>query len=273
MNNSMITAMVSMSSMQQRLDMLADNIANIDTVGYKRKEVSFHDTLTAVLQQSSDFELPGRATPLGFNMGFGSRIGNVTLNLSQGSIKDTGNMTDLAIQGDGLFEVVTPDGVTAYTRAGGFHIQPNPEDTDTAHLVTSQGNYLVNTDGERVTIPVNSTLHIDAQGNIRAIVGETETAAGQIRLVKAMRPEGLVQKDGGLFILAPGAILDEVVSTLDNLPENQQPTIRQMALESSNVDLVNEITELTQVQRAYQLAARALTSSDTMMNLANNLRG
>ncbi|MNJ58896.1 Flagellar basal-body rod protein FlgG [compost metagenome] len=88
-----------------------------------------------------------------------------------------------------------------------------------------------------------------------------------------LRPEALEQKDGNLFVLAPGAVIEEVLTATSELPQNEQASIRQGALESSNVDLANEMAEMMQVQRAYQLAARALTSSDTMMNLANNLRG
>ncbi|WP_019635584.1 flagellar hook-basal body protein [Paenibacillus fonticola] len=273
MNNSMITAMVSMSGIQQRLDLIADNIANINTVGYKRKEASFEDTLTSVMQQSSDFQLPGRATPLGFNMGFGSRMGEVTLNFTQGSLQETGNMMDLAIQGNALFEILTPDGVRAYTRAGDFHIQPNPVDGETAFIVNNQGHLLLNSEGAPIEVPAGSTLSIDGEGNITAVVGTTETAAGRIGLVTPLRPEALEQKDGNLFVLAPGAVIEEVLTATSELPQNEQASIRQGALESSNVDLANEMAEMMQVQRAYQLAARALTSSDTMMNLANNLRG
>ncbi|GJM82983.1 hypothetical protein HMSSN139_54790 [Paenibacillus sp. HMSSN-139] len=123
MNNTIISAMVSMSGIQQRLDLLADNIANVDTAGYKRKQANFEDTLTRVQQQTSDLNLPGRATPSGFNLGFGSRMSQVTVNYTQGPIKETGNPTDLAIEGNAMFSVLTPDGVVAYTRGGDFHVQ------------------------------------------------------------------------------------------------------------------------------------------------------
>ncbi|MGG6312625.1 flagellar hook-basal body protein [Paenibacillus macerans] len=273
MNNSVISAMVSMSGIQQRLDLLADNIANVDTVGYKRKEANFEDTLTRVQQQTSDLNLPGRASPSGFNLGFGSRMSNVTVNYVQGSIKETGNPTDLAIEGNALFSVLTPDGVVAYTRAGDFHVQPDPDDTEAAFLVNNQGYVVLNADGDPITFPSNATLSVDGQGNLRATNGEGVTEAGRIAMLTPRRPEALEQRDGNLFVLAPGAVAGDVIVDTLALPQEQQASLRQGALEGSNVNLTDEMAEMVQVQRAYQLAARALTSGETMMGLANNLRG
>lgn len=273
MNNSMISAMVSMGGIQQRLDMISDNIANLDTVGYKRKEATFEDTLTAVQQQISDLKLPGRVTPLGFNLGFGSNMAGVSINFERGSIKETGNSTDLAIEGNALFTVLTPEGEKAYTRAGDFHIQPDPADPDSAYLVTNQGYVVLNAEGDPVKVPAKSKLAIDDKGNIRATVGSTVTDAGRIALMTPKRPDGLEQKDGNLFMLAPGAAENAVMVDTTTLPEKEQAHIRQGALEASNVSLTDSMTDMMQVQRAYQLSARALTSSERMMELANNLRG
>ncbi|MFD3259332.1 flagellar hook-basal body protein [Paenibacillus lentus] len=272
MNNSMISAMVSMNGIQQRLDLIADNMANVNTVGYKRKEAAFQDTLNSVMQQSSDFQLAGRATPLGVNMGFGSRMSELSVNYTQGTMKETGNMTDLAIQGNAMFQVLTQNGEIGYTRAGNFNIQPNPEDPGVGYLMTALGNPVLDSDGELIEVPSGSTLHIDGAGNIIAIDGTTETEVGRIGLVTPLRPDSLIQKDSNLFVLPPGEREGVIMATSD-LAQEEQATIRQGVLENSNVDLANEMAEMMKVQRAYQLAARALTSSDTMMNLANNLRG
>ncbi|MDQ0089856.1 flagellar basal-body rod protein FlgG [Paenibacillus anaericanus] len=273
MNNSMISAMVSMSGIQQRLDLIADNMANMDTTGYKRKESSFEDTLTRVKEQSSEFKLDGRATPSGFNLGFGSQATTATLNFAQGSIVDTGNLTDLAIEGNGLFAIEAAGGVKGYTRAGDFHIQPNPVDSELSYLVTNQGHYVLNADGDRIEVPSGSTLQIDRDGNIVATKGNEQTEIGALQLKSPLRPNALVQKDDNMFVLATGAVEDDILTDTWQLPENQQAHIRQGALEKSNVDLTKEMADMMQVQRAYQLAARALTSSETMMGLANNLRG
>lgn len=273
MNNTIISAMVSMSGIQQRLDLLADNIANVDTVGYKRKQSNFEDTLTRVQQQTSDLNLPGRASPSGFNLGFGSRMSQVTVNYTQGSIKETGNPTDLAIEGDAMFSVLTPDGVVAYTRGGDFHIQPVPNDADTVFLVNKQGYVVLNAEGEPITFASNAKLSVDAEGNLLATNGEGTTEVGRIALLTAERPDALIQRDGNLFVLAAG--VDPAQAMVDSLtlPQERRASLRQGALEASNVDLAEAMTEMIQVQRAYQLTARALTSGETMMGLANNLRG
>lgn len=272
MNNSMISAMVSMSGIQQRLDLLSDNIANMDTTGYKRKEASFEDTLTRVQKQTSKMELTGRATPSGFDLGFGSRMTSITSNFTQGSIKITDNPTDLAIEGNALFAVLTENG-KAYTRAGDFHLQQDPSDPESTYLVNGAGQFVLNADEEPIAVPAGSKLQIDGQGNIRATSGNEVTDLGRIQLLTPIRPEALEQVDGNLFVLASGAVEADVLSDTTLLPQAQQAQIRQGALEGSNVNLTDEMAEMIQVQRAYQLAARALSSSETMMGLANNLRG
>lgn len=272
MNNSMISASVSMSGIQQRLDLLSENIANLNTTGYKRKEGSFEDTLTRVKEQVSKMELAGRATPLGFNLGFGSRMTSITSSFTQGAIKETGSATDLAIEGNALFAVLTEDG-RAYTRAGDFHVQPDPADADSSYLVTGSGHFVLNTDGEPVAIPSGAELKIDPQGRIQAVVGGVPEDLGQLQMLTPIRPDALEAIDGNLYRLAAGALETDVMADTWALPLEQQAQIRQGALEGSNVNLTDEMAELLQVQRAYQLMARALTSSETMAGLANTLRG
>lgn len=273
MNNSMISAMVSMSGVQKRLDLLSENIANMDNVGYKRKEASFEDTLTRVKQQTSEMQLTGRSTPSGFNYGLGSKMSAIATNFSQGSIKETGSDTDLAVEGNALFAVQTAGNVKAYTRAGDFHIQPDPDNPQSAYLVTSQGNFVLNSDGDRIVVPAGSKLQIDAEGFIMAKSGTEVVSAGRIQLLTPIRPDALEQVDGNLFVLTYGAIEGDVLIDTQSIPQDQRASLRQGAVESSNVNLTDEMAELMQVQRVYQLAARALTSSETMMSLANNLRG
>lgn len=273
MNNSMISSAVSMAGIQQRLDLLADNIANINTVGYKGKGATFEDTLTSIVKQEPGMGRSGRATPLGINVGYGSKMTSVSRNYAQGPIKDTGVDTDLAIQGNGLF-AVEANGQKAWTREGDFQVHPDPKDPKLAYLVTNQGYYVLDKNDAPITVPAGSKLQIDGNGNIKATVGSTTANLGQaIQLVSPKRPDALEQRADNLFVLTAGAVEGDVLANNDTLPPNQKASLRQGALEQSNVDLTTEMTEMLQVQRAYQLAARALTSSDTMTNLANNLRG
>lgn len=272
MNNSLISAAVSMNSMQSRLDLIADNIANMDTNGYKRKENSFEDVLTRVQQQPEDFRSTGRATPMGYNLGFGVKLASVTTNMEQGPLQNTGVPTDLAIQGNGLFAVQS-NGTIAYTREGAFNFVPDPQDDTSMVLVNNLGDNVLNRADAPIKVPTDVKVAIDDKGNVWTSKGTvSRVLVGQIQLVEPQRPEGLVQIDGNKFVVANGVTNNQVFGESKTVsPEGV--SILSGYLEKSNVDLTVEMTEMVQVQRAYQLMARSLTSSDTMMGLANNLRG
>ncbi|UVI29926.1 flagellar hook-basal body protein [Paenibacillus spongiae] len=272
MNGSMINAMVSMNSLQQKLDLLADNIANANTVGYKRKEASFEDLLSTKTQQPSGFSQPGRLTPLGFNQGWGARLGMIQPDLAQGPLKQTDEQYDVAITGDALLEVITDTaGTRAYTRNGA--LQLTMDNTGSSFLTTKDGYAISDVDGNRIEIPSEvQSLRIDADGSL---VGETAAGAvalGQIKLVQALKPALLSQVADNLYTVADGMNVADVLRTVTAAADNDI-SIRQGYLEQSNVNLANEMTELINVQRAYQLSSRALSSSDTMLGLANSLRG
>lgn len=274
MNSSMIKALNSMNSYQMKLDTIADNVANSNTVGYKKKSTVFEDLLTNTKNQPESFGLDGRRSPLGFNQGWGSRVTGISTDFSQGTFNETGVLTDLAIEGNALFEVQVDEGTTAYTRDGSFQISINA--AGEAVLTTSQGYPVVATlpDGTqgRIVIPDGYSMQVLSNGSVNAVneLGDT-IALGQIRLVEAARPDALVQAADNLFVVAPGVDAAQAVAQIQPDAVNRL-AIRQGYLEQSNVDISTEMTDMIKVQRAYQLAARALSSSDTMMQLANNLR-
>jgi flagellar basal-body rod protein FlgG len=273
MNNSMISAAVSMNSMQSRLDLIADNIANMDTNGYKRKENSFEDVLTRVQEHSKDFRSSVRATPLGYNLGYGVKLASVSTNMEQGTLQNTGVPTDLAIEGNGLFAVES-NGTIAYTREGAFHFVPDPTDNTSMLLVNNVGDKVLDDKDNQIKVPAVGKVAIDAEGRVWSSNGiEPRVQRGQIQIVEPIRPEGLVQMDGNKFVLANGVTNNDVFGTKKALLSEDLVSIRSGYQEKSNVDLTVEMTDMVQVQRAYQLMARSLTSSDTMMGLANNLRG
>lgn len=274
MNNSMIGAMVSMASVQQRLDMIADNIANVNTVGYKSKQSSFEDVLANVKQQPSSYLQNGRAMPLGYNLGYGVKIASIMKNMEQGSLKETGLPTDLAIQGNAMFEV-QGDGQKAWTRDGSFHFIPDPNDSKTMLLTTAEGYPVLDNNDMPVTAPAGSKVAINENGELLIRVNGTgaPTVGQRIKLMDVQRPEGLEQRADNLFVLMNGVTEADVfgaAGVAGAVPPNT--SVRSGYLEQSNVDLAGEMTDMMQVQRMYQMASRALTSSDTMMNLANNLR-
>ncbi|MFD1887484.1 flagellar hook-basal body protein [Paenibacillus wenxiniae] len=283
MNNSMISAMVAMSGIQQKLGVVSDNIANSDTVGYKSKDATFEDVFTAVKQQpGAASQLPGRITASGYNIGFGARMGEVTRNMTQGELHQTDSPTDLAIQGDAMFRV-SADGQEGWTREGSFHYVPVANEPNNAYMATDQGYLLLDQDGQPVKVPAKTKIDIDAQGVIRSTDGlgrvkiatKTVTVNGQdvqrpmrIGVDRIIHPEGLQQMDGNFFALPANVQRNQVAGVM-----SADTQIRQGYLEGSNVDLSSEMTDMINVQRAYQLAARALSSSDQMMTITNSLRG
>lgn len=281
MNTSMISSMVSMKALQQKLDILADNMANLNTTGFKRKDARFEDILMNVKEQPQAFLKEGRLSPPGYNQSYGMKLSQVHLDLTQGALNETGVETDLAFEGPGLFEVAAA-GVTAYTRDGGFQLSVDENDKNAVYLTTKEGYYLqwLNADGETepVRVPKNAKLQVDASGQVTVAVPGQEPAVRQLKLVRAVKPEFLEQIGGNLFVIPQGVdnTQGQIVRNLGaaDRTEDGSPlvTVRQGFLEQSNVSMADEMTELLLVQRTYQLNSRAISSSDTMMGLANNLR-
>jgi len=276
MNGSMINAMVSMYGLQQKLDLLADNIANVNTAGYKRKEASFEDLLTNMKQQQEAFEQPVRLTKLGFNQGWGSRVVMVQPDLSQGPVKKTESIYDVAIEGNALFEVQTDEaGNRAYTRSGAFQLAFDRNGT--AFLANADGYPVIarfadGTEG-RIEIPEGFDMRVGPEGQVSGVSrdGFEVRDLGRLKLVQPLKPGVLSPTADNLFVVAEGLNADEVVRIVTPGPEGDIK-LMQGYLEQSNVTLSEEMSELMIVQRAYQMSARALSSSDTMMGLANNLR-
>ncbi|AHV99375.1 flagellar hook-basal body protein [Paenibacillus sabinae] len=273
MNNSTIGAAVSMGALQQRLDLIADNIANVNTAGYKSKEGNFEDVLTRVQQQSKEYELAGRTMPLGFDLGFGMRIPRITMSWEQGALKETGNPSDLALQGNGLFAVQV-DGETTYTRQGDFHFTPDNTNPANMMLVDNTGNPVLNTQGNPLTVQAGTSVAFDEAGNVWMKRNENDppALAGRLMLVEPKNSEVLQAVDGGRFVLAGGVTAGQAF--VQRRPGEQAGVaVRSGWIEQSNVDLNKEMTEMLQIQRTYQLAAKALSSGDQMLGLANNMRG
>lgn len=290
MNSSMINSSVSMHALQQKLDLVANNIANVNTTGYKRREASFQDVLTSIKQQPGGFQREGRLTPLGYNQGWGAKLVAAQLNLAQGSLQATDSPLDLAIEGSGLFEISAtildadnnPVQSTRWTRNGAFELSPStdPQDPDSLFLTTQDGHYVVGADDNPIRIPANSRVQIGPDGTIMAYSeadpGAVPTEVGQIKMVRVVRPQLLQQLGDNLYSLPSDitpAQQNDILQVVTAANNDVDPiTIRQGFLEQSNVSLSDEMTELMTVQRAFQLNSRAISSSDQMMNLANSLR-
>ncbi|AJY74547.1 flagellar hook-basal body protein [Paenibacillus beijingensis] len=282
MNSSIITASVSMGGLQKKLDLIADNIANVNTVGYKRKDSTFEDLLTSFKQQPEEFRQDGRMSPLGYGRGWGSRFVQTGPDMTQGTFKETGMATDVAIGGRALFEVATDlAGGRAYTRNGAFELTKN--ENGVTILGTQEGYPVMAVTGTDaatgqpvegpVAIPDGYRLAIDSEGVITGVnAAGDRLPLGRLKLVEPVRPEELSPTANNLFNVPAGVNRGDILR--DFGPDAADGiTVRQGFLEQSNVDLTQEMTDLMNVQRAYQLVARAISSSDTMQSLANNMRG
>lgn len=251
-----------MMAQQMNVDVISNNIANMTTTGYKRQRAAFLDLVYQNIDRpgstSSDV---GTIVPSGIQLGLGVRTGAVYRLHSQGAFQATENPLDLAITGDGFFQVNLPSGETAYTRDGTFQINENGE------LVTVQG-YTIQ---PGITIPTDATdIEINESGEVLAAQPGTPTLSnlGQIQLAMFINPSGLNSLGNNLFTETDAS----GTPTTGNPGENEFGALQQGILEQSNVNVVEEITKLISAQRAYEMNSNVISTSDEMMQSANQLR-
>jgi len=257
------TAASGMSAQQTNVEVISNNIANMNTIGYKRQRAEFQDLLYQNVErmgaQSSD---TGTIVPTGIQIGSGVKAGAIYRITEQGTPTLTGNKLDMAIDGRGFYQVLMPSGETGYTRAGNF------SKNDQGQLVTKDG-YLVQ---PAITIPQNATdISISASGQVQ-IVQPGATAPvllGQLQLATFFNEAGL-EAIGGNMYLESGASGAAVIGTpgVEGVGK-----IMQSYTEASNVDAVTEITSLIVAQRAYEMNSKVITTSDQMLAAASQLKG
>ncbi|MDO8330479.1 MAG: flagellar basal-body rod protein FlgG [Fluviicoccus sp.] len=241
---------------QAWIDSISNNIANMQTPGYRKSRVNFQD----LVQQQSGNPLDRMMEPNRV-MGAGVKISQPGVSMTEGSISQTNNPLDIAIQGKGFFEVLLPGGDAAYTRAGRFH-------------QNAEGRLVIEGDLELsgdIRIPPDAaSISITADGRVQArLAGVVEPVElGQLRIARFANGEGLQRLNNGL--LQPTQQSGDVV--LAEPGTNGTGSLLQGHLELSNVNLVEEMTSLVLAQRAYQLNARILQASDQILETLNNLR-
>ncbi len=256
------TAATGMAAQQLNVETISNNIANMNTVGFKRQRAEFQDLLYQNVEragaQSSD---AGTVVPTGIQIGSGVKAGSVYRIREQGSLTQTGNKLDVAINGRGFLQVQLPSGETAYTRAGNLSVN------DTGQVVTSDGYPVL----PAVTIPQNaSDITISKTGQVQITVpGQTTTSqVGQLQLASFFNEGGLEATGGNLF-LQSGA------SGSPNVGQPGQTgfgTLQQGYTEASNVDAVTEITQLIVAQRAYEMNSKVVNAADQMLSTTSQLK-
>ncbi|WP_067729393.1 flagellar basal body rod protein FlgG [Oceanobacillus damuensis] len=263
MLRSMYAGISGMKNFQTKLDVIGNNIANVNTSGYKKATVAFQDLMsqtTSGAQGATDTRGGINAT----QVGLGSKLGTISNIHTQGFQQTTNNPLDMAIEGDGMFVLQETDGATYYTRSGNFYLDDNGD------IVNSDGLYLQGLDGN-IRIPVAAqSFSIQTNGTVNYInaAGETETA-GQIGLAAFSNPTGLQKSGSNLYLDSPNAGL---IAGLVTPETDGAASIVSGSLEMSNVDLAEEFTEMITSQRGFQANTRIITTSDEILQELVNLK-
>lgn len=250
----------SLSQLQRQLDVTGHNIANVDTVGFKRQQGHFASLLSQAYdnQPRPEFEV-GRDTPNGIRIGVGGHVADITQQFNIGQVRKTDRGLDVFLKASRQFFVVdTPNGV-GVTRSGNMQLSVGNETT----LVDVNGNPLLGDDGNAITMPNDATKHrIREDGVVVASVNGIEQEFGRLDIVEVRNTSELRPLGDNVFATD---LENDVNRPLGNL-------LMEGTLESSNVDLTKEMTDMTITQRAYQMNSRALSMSDQMMGLVTGLR-
>jgi len=256
-----------MLAQQMNVDVISNNLSNVNTTGYKKSRLEFKDLLYETIARPDVYQ-QGQGTPVGLQVGHGVRPSATMRNFTEGSLQQTGNTFDLAIEGEGFFIVERPDGTRAFTRDGSFKISLDGTDSN---IVTSEGYYVLSADEDYITIPEGYTdINISADGLLtgRDELGEIQEL-GRIGLVKFTNPAGLLAIGNNLFEQTDAS--GEYILRQD-ATDPGYGTILQGYLEMSNVQVVEEMVNLITAQRAYEINTKAIQTSDEMLQQANNLR-
>lgn len=254
------TAATGMHAQQLTLDVIANNLANVQTAGFKRSRVDFQDLVYETVQVPGASSAQGREIPSGFQVGHGSRAVSTQRLFTKGNLQQTGNPLDLAIEGDGFFQVIQASGEVAYTRAGTF------KKDSQGRMVSTEGFALqpeitIPQDALSVTVGVDGTISVTQPGVLQP------QEVGTIELVRFINPAGMQSLGRNLFI--------PTQASGDPIPGNPGRdglgTLLQGFVEMSNVNVVEEMVSLIISQRAYEINSRAIRTADEMMQTANNL--
>jgi flagellar basal-body rod protein FlgG len=260
MMRALYTAATGMIAQQYNIDTISNNIANVSTTGFRKNEARFQDLIYQNLRSPGTPVGPS-VVPVGQDVGLGVKVGASEKTFTQGTLQQTDNPLDIAIEGDGFFQVTLPDGTPAYTRDGSFKRDAN------GSLVTADGYFL----SPQITVPASATaVSVGADGTVTAqIPGQQQPQTlGQIQLVRFTNAAGLAPKGQNLFVQtgASGA------PTLSQPGLNGAGTLQGGYIEQSNVSVVEEIVNLITAQRAYEANSKSISTADQMLSTAVQMK-
>ncbi|MCE5299876.1 MAG: flagellar basal-body rod protein FlgG [Spirochaetia bacterium] len=261
MLRSLWTAATGMVGQQHNIDTISNNLANVNTTGFKKNRAEFQDLLYQTIRPSGATNNLGAQYPTPIEIGHGVKLSSTQKSFIQGNLVETNNTLDMAIQGEGFFCIENPNGEVYYTRDGAFKVDSQ------GSLVTSSGHYMV----PEVTIPAEATSVVIRESGDVVITTAASTDSqiiAQIKLVKFVNPAGLESVGGNLYKETEGT-----GEPIEGTPGMEGfGTLAQGRLEASNVTVVEEMVNLITAQRAYEINAKAITTSDDMLGIANNLK-
>jgi flagellar basal-body rod protein FlgG len=261
MIRSLYTAATGMTAQQLNMDVVANNLANVNTTGFKRSRADFQDLLYQNVRSAGTNSAQTNQVPTGIQIGLGTRAVAVERIFQQGDFHTTNNDYDLVIEGDGFFQIQMPDGQTGYTRDGSFKRDSQGK------LVTSDGLAVL----PAITIdPAVTKINIEQDGTVfGTIPGNPQPQnLGQIKTARFVNPAGLESVGRNLYrTTAASGEAAEGVPGVDG-----RGTVRSGMLEGSNVKVVEEMVDMITAQRAYEVNSKSIQASDEMLQVANNLR-
>jgi flagellar basal-body rod protein FlgG len=261
MIRSLWTSATGMQAQVLNLDVISNNLANVNTTGFKKSRAEFQDLLYETLRPAGTSSSQDSQVPTGIQIGHGTRPSTVLKIFTQGTMENTGNELDLALEGDGFFQIVRPNGETAYTRDGAFKL-----DSD-GRIVNSDGFALepeisIPSDAVSISVGMDGTVSVLQAGD------STPSEVGTIELARFVNPAGLISTGRNLYITSE-ASGDE----LTGIPgEDGLGTIAQGFLEMSNVSVVDEMVSMITAQRAYETNSKSIQTADEMLQIANNIK-
>ncbi|CAN5237161.1 flagellar basal-body rod protein FlgG [soil metagenome] len=259
MNPALRTAATGMMAQQTRTEVIANNLANVNTTGFKRSRAQFEDLLYQTLQQSSVIGGPDANTATAIQVGRGTHLAGILRENAQGTLESTGRPLDVAIEGEGYFQIQLANGGTAFTRDGGFQI------SDQGTLTTNAGNQV----SPGIRIPAEATgVSISKTGVVSYTQSGKDTVElGRIEIARFSNPSGLQAEGGNLFTETPAS--GQAVAGFPG--DEGMGQLLQGSLEGSNVEVVQEMVDMISAQRAYELNSKAVKATDEMSQVANEM--
>lgn len=276
LNTSLYISSGALQAFQQKIDTSANNIANVDTTGFKRKDHSFSEILASQVNNLGTVnQEAGRLTPNGLRVSYGTRLGLTQLDMVQGKAQQTGNPFDLMINGKGFFQVGYPAaGEVHYTRDGNFHLSPNPSNPGNFYLANSNGCLLLDQNGTPIELNSQDDVSINENGQIQIKNGEGAAflSPQRVATVDIQNPHVLKSAGDNEFAIDPTVLANGTnAANYITIMAPGEAQISSGYLEGSNVDLTKEMTDLIATQRGFQMNARAVSYADQMLGIANNI--